>query len=407
LLSFAVAVKRIGMLKRWISLLTFAVTISILAPLSTVVRARSRDKRVDAIDLSAQSEVPASRLARLHHGINLSHWFAQSADYSKAHLESHTTAEDIALIRKLGFDHVRLTLEPAPLFNGEDPGKLKVEYLKYLDNALDVILAQGLALIVDIHPSDEFKSRLNSNDRQIEAFGKFWRALAQHLSTRDPERVFLEVINEPMVEDGYRWSGMQGKLIAAVRSGAPQHTIIASGHRWSGLAELLFMQPYADRNIVYNFHFYEPFAFTHQGATWAGPNPPFYKNIPYPSNPENVSKILDTIQNQPAHDNLVRYGEERWNAARIDREIALAAAWAAKYQVPLTCNEFGTYRNFAPPADRAHWIRDMRTALEKYGIGWTMWDYAGGFGVVNKQNGHATPDVEIVKALGLSVTKSP
>ena len=47
----------------------------------------------------------------------------------------------------------------------------------------------------------------------------------------------------------------------------------------------------------------------------------------------------------------------------------------------------------------------MRTALEKYGIGWTMWDYAGGFGVVNKQNGHATPGAEVVKALGLAARK--
>jgi len=394
------------MLKRWISLSLIAVTSSFLAPVSTAVRGASPDGKVDATEYSSvQSEVPASRLARLHHGINLSHWFAQSADYSRAHLESHTTVEDIALIRKMGFDHVRLTLEPAPLFNADDPGTLKADYLKYLDHALDMILAQPLAVIVDIHPSDEFKKRLNSNDRQIEAFGKFWRALAQHLATRDPERVFLEVINEPMVEDGYRWFGMQGKLVSAVRSGAPQHTIIASGHRWSGLAELLFMQPYADRNIIYNFHFYEPFAFTHQGATWAGPNPPFYKNIPYPSNPESVSKVLDTIQNQPARDNLVRYGEDRWNAARIDREISTAAAWAARNHVPLTCNEFGVYRKVAPPADRALWIRDMRTTLEKYGIGWAMWDYAGGFGVVNKQNGHATPDAEIVRALGLNVKK--
>jgi endoglucanase len=394
------------MLKRWIPSATVVLTISILVPLSTAARTRSVNRKTVAIERpSGLSEVPASRLAHLRHGINLSHWFAQSADYSKAHLESHTTAEDIALIRSIGFDHVRLTLEPAPLLNEEDPSQLKVEYLKYLDNALDLILAQGLAVIVDIHPADEFKKRLNSSDRQIEAFGKFWRALAQQLSTRDPERVFLEVINEPMVEDGYRWFGMQRRLISAIRSGAPRHTIIASGHRWSGLPELLFLQPYADRNIIYNFHFYEPFAFTHQGASWAGPNPPFYKNIPYPSSPERISKVLDTVQNKSARDNLVRYGEDRWNAARIDREIGLAAAWAAKYRVPLTCNEFGTFRNFAPPADRAAWIRDMRTALEKYGIGWTMWDYAGGFGVVNKKNGHATPDVEIVKALGLTAKK--
>jgi endoglucanase len=406
LLSFAVPVKRIGMLKRRLSLSIIAVTISVLTPVSTAVRARSLNGKVDATEnSSAQSKVPASKLARLRHGINLSHWFAQAADYSRAHLESHTTAEDIALIKSIGFDHVRLTLEPAPLFNGDDPARLNAEYLKYLDNALDLILAQGLAVIVDIHPSDEFKKRLNSNDRQIEAFGKFWRALAQHLATRDPERVFLEVINEPMVEDGYRWLGMQGKLIAAIRAGAPQHTIIASGHRWSGLAELLFMQPYGDDNIIYNFHFYEPFAFTHQGASWAGPNQSFYKNIPYPSNPESVSKVLDTIQDEPARYNLLRYGEDRWNADRIDREISVAAAWAARNHVALTCNEFGTYRTYAPPADRAAWIRDMRTALEKYGIGWTMWDYAGGFAVVNKKDGHATPDEEVLKALGLTGKK--
>jgi hypothetical protein len=40
-------------------------------------------------------------------------------------------------------------------------------------------------------------------------------------------------------------------------------------------------------------------------------------------------------------------------------------------------------------------------ALEKNGIGWTMWDYAGGFGVVTKVNGSATPDELVVKALGL------
>ena len=392
------------MLERWILPLIIAVSISFLTPLSTAGRTRSADDGAEALASSIKtSQVPASRLARLRHGINLSHWFAQSADYSKAHLESHTTAEDFALIRSIGFDHVRLTLEPAALFNGDDPGRLKADHLKYLDHALDLILKHDLAVIVDIHPSNDFKARLNSNDRHIEAFGKFWRALAQHFSTRDPERVFLEVINEPMVEDGNRWFGMQGKLISAVRAGAPQHTIIASGHRWSGISELLFLQPYADRNIVYNFHFYEPFAFTHQGASWAGPHLSFYKNIPYPSNLESVSKVLDTIQDDPARYNLLRYGEDGWNAARIDREIGAAAAWAAKYQVPLTCNEFGTYRRFAPAADRVVWIRDMRTAFEKYGIGWTMWDYAGDFAVVNKPNGHATPDVSVVKALGLAV----
>jgi hypothetical protein len=353
---------------------------------------------------SEPSATLKARFSRLRHGINLSHWFAQSGnnDYSKAHLESHTTPADLTLIKNLGFDHVRFTIEPAPLFNEwDDPSKLNVEYLKYLDTAVDNMLSRDLAVIIDIHPSDPFKVRLNTEDRHVEAFAKFWTSLAKHLSTRDPERVFFEVINEPMVEDPYRWYGIQAKLIAAIRLGAPPHTIIASGHRWSGLYELLALQPYSDPNVIYNFHFYEPFAFTHQGATWAGPNLPFYKKVPYPSTIDAVKKMMDTVTDETARYNLLRYGEDNWNAERIDREIGVAAAWAAKRHVLITCNEFGTFRRFALPEDRATWIRDMRVALEKYGIGWTMWDYAGGFGVVNKVNGSATADESVVKALGL------
>ena len=344
----------------------------------------------------------SSRFAHLRHGVNLSHWFSQSADYSKAHLDSHTTAQDIALIKSLGFDHVRFPIEPAPLMaDTPDPSILNTTYLGYVDNALDMILAAGLAVVIDIHPSDEFKLRMARDERSIEAFGKFWRAFAAHLSRRDPELVFLEVINEPMVEDAYRWYGIQGKLIASIRAGAPNHTIIAAGHRWSGLYEMLFLEPYADPNIIYNFHYYEPFAFTHQGATWAGPNLPFYKNVPYPSSPEVVKSVLDTIQDDPARYNLLRYGEENWNAQRIDRELGAAAAWAAKHHVYVTCNEFGAFRKVVKPADRVAWLQDMRTALEKHGIGWTMWDYGGGFSVVNKTNGQAQADPDVVKALGL------
>ncbi|HEX3086559.1 MAG TPA: hypothetical protein VHP99_18635, partial [Pyrinomonadaceae bacterium] len=90
-----------------------------------------------------------------------------------------------------------------------------------------------------------------------------------------------------------------------------------------------------------------------------------------------------------------------WNADRIDRDISMAAEWGAEHHVLVTCNEFGAYRLVSNPEDRVRWIADMRTVLERHGIGWTMWDYAGGFSVVNKTNGHPTPDAETVKALGL------
>lgn len=390
-------------LKRTGRLTTLLLAVAILPHLSNLTTGA---KSLSITQTAVQQQKPvdlAARFRRIRRGINLSHWFSQAANYSKTHLETHTTAQDIALIKSMGFDHVRFPLEPAPLLaDTPDPSILNATYLAQIDRALDMILSNGLAVIVDIHPSDEFKLRMNRDERGVEAFAKFWRTFASHLSKRDPESVFLEVINEPMVEDGYRWYGIQAKLISAMRAGAPQHTIIAAGHRWSGLGEMLALEPYADTNIIYNFHFYEPFAFTHQGATWAGPHLPYYKNIPYPSSPDAVKLVLDTVLDEPAKYNLLRYGEDNWNAGRIDRELGMAAAWAAKHRVYITCNEFGTFRRYSKPLDRTVWTHDMRTALEKHGIGWTMWDYAGGFAVVDKTNGQAQRNTDLLKALGLA-----
>jgi endoglucanase len=349
--------------------------------------------------------VPASRLARLRRGINLSHWFAQSGDYSEKHLREHTTRRDVEIIRGLGFDHVRLTVEPAPLFDEARPAELKREHLRRLDAALDMLLAGGLAVVFDLHPSDEFKLRLRTDDRFVSALADFWRALARHLARRDPGRLFLEILNEPMVEDPRRWADVQTRLAAAVREGAPRHTIVAAGARWSAVDQLLLLEPLADRNVVYNFHFYEPHTFTHQGATWGLDFWPYLKNLPYPSSPERVAPLLASAEREPARDALKAYGEGRWGAARVEREIASAAAWARRHGVALTCNEFGVYRAHAPAADRLRWIADVRAALERHGIGWAMWDYAGGFGVAVREGGRVEPDYATAAALGLRVRR--
>ena len=41
--------------------------------------------------------------------------------------------------------------------------------------------------------------------------------------------------------------------------------------------------------MIYTFHDYEPFPFTHQGATWTDPAVAPLRDVPYPSTPENVA----------------------------------------------------------------------------------------------------------------------
>ncbi len=98
---------------------------------------------------------------------------------------------------------------------------------------------------------------------------------------------------------------------------------------------------------------------------------------------------------------LIRYGTDHWDAARIDAEITQVAEWARQRGVPVVCNEFGVYRDYADPQDREAWIHDVRTALERQGMGWAMWDYSGSFGVVTKKDGRNVPDEGTLRALGL------
>lgn len=346
------------------------------------------------------------RAQRLRRGINLSEWFAQVYDqkgYTKEHFETWNTIKDISLIKAMGFDHVRLSVNPQPMWRTNQADHIPADYLAELDAAVKMILDQGLAVIIDVHPDSDFKTKLSAESEFVEQFADYWRALAQHYASWDPETVFFEVLNEPEARDPYRWYGVQARLVVAIREGAPKQTIIAAGAHWSDDDDLVFMEPVSDANVIYNFHFYEPHLFTHQGATWGESYWHWLKNLPYPSTPENVKDAAALVPYPEKRLSVERYGMQRWNAARMDEEFAQIAAWGEHWNVPLTCNEFGVYRKAARPEDRAAWIRDVRSALEKHGIGWTMWDYSGGFGVVTKQNGEPVPDEVTVKALGLKM----
>ena len=351
--------------------------------------------------------VPSPAFARAQHlrrGINLSEWFAQVYDkrgYTREHFEAWTTVEDITLIKSMGFDHVRLSVNPQPMFTLNQPQKLPPEYLASLDTAVRMILDHGLAVVIDMHPEGDFKQRLTKDDTFVEQFADFWRAVAQHYSTWDPDRVIFEILNEPEFNDRYRWLGVQTKVAASIREGAPGHTIIAAGARWSNDDELLFQEPLRDSNVIYNFHFYEPHIFTHQGATWGEYYWHWLKGLHYPSMPESAEQVAALVPSEVDRVRVIRYGRDHWDAARIEAEVKQAAEWARRRGVPLVCNEFGVYRAFSDPGDRAAWIHDVRAALEHNRIGWTTWDYSGSFGVVTKKDGKAVPDESVLGALGL------
>jgi endoglucanase len=357
-----------------------------------------------AQDHAAGLQTAFARAQHLRHGINASEWFAQSAtDYSAARTNRYTDDADIALIAKLGFDSVRLSIDPAPL--ARDPQNkegLNTDFTARLDHAVDTMLANGLAVQIDIHPEPDYKLKVRTNNSDVERFTLLWRKLAAHYANRNPALIFFEIMNEPEVSDPYRWEGIQARAAAAIREIAPQNTIIATGPNYSGIADLLTQHPLSDGNVIYNFHFYEPHEFTHQGAGWGGTWWTYTHDVPYPATESSMEETIKQVPDARDRYDFEHYWLDHWDGHRIRLQIDAAAAWGKSNGVPLLCNEFGAYRRVTDPASRMNWIHDVRTALEADGIGWTMWDYRGGFGVVYKQDGQpAKVDSAVVEALGL------
>jgi endoglucanase len=209
------------------------------------------------------------------------------------------------------------------------------------------------------------------------------------------------VLNEPSIGDPERWGGILSRAIADIRSRAPHHTILVSGDHYSEIPRLLELPELDDDNLVANFHLYDPVALSHQGAGWSPEWLQQTRGLDYPVDPENVATLRAAATAPAALAALDEYEAEDWNRERYRRLVEPAAAWARERDLPLTCNEFGVYKEFAPRAGRLRWLEDVTSVFEEFGIGWTAWDYAGDFAVAVGERGHREPDPDVLAALGL------
>ena len=340
---------------------------------------------VKAISQS-QPTLKASRLKTLSKGFNLEHWQRNELN------DGHYTEATLLQYKRLGLTYTRLPVVLSKFLNETNPGVLKKDSLAALDAIIKMHVKTGLGIILSPfnHPLE-----LHTDPAVLARYIAFFKAFAIHVRNTNPEKVFLEVMNEPLADTPEIWNKIQLKLIAAIRSGAPTHTIIASSNMkinandWSNVRAMPRTQVVKDKNVVYNFHLYDPFIFTHQGASWGWRASQYMKNIPYPSTPQLVAPLLAQIQDSEAKSAVERYGQEKWNKAKLIRELAPIAAWAKTNRVTVTCNEFGAIPWVAPRDSMLRYLKDVREVLESYRIPWGHWFALD----IN--------DKEVMKALGL------
>lgn len=344
-------------------------------------------------------------------GVNLSNWFNDYSD--PAQFSNRFSLSTLQLIKSNGFTYVRIPIGVSILFNAAQPEQLNPANLSYVDAAVDNCIKAGLGVTINVHPL------LNDADIQLAndpSFGDkmaaYWKAMANYFKKYSSAKLFFEIYNEPhasaagLTAQGYTWwQPVQEKMIRAIREATADHSIIVGGEGWNSIAGLTQLTPYNFERIIYNFHFYDPFLFTHQGASWAGWQPAIdARSVPYPSSPEAVALLIASSSNTDLNNALQWYGAQRYNIDSLDKWIKVAYEWAKNKNVKLIANEFGSYKDYAPRQSRLNFLHDVRTVFEKYKIGWAMWECDEGFGWITYPSGNRNnpvTDFEVLQSLGL------
>jgi endoglucanase len=339
----------------------------------------------------------AIRTTPFSKGVNFSGWFES---YS-AHEIPFTmyTEQDFADVKSLGADVIRLPVRMHSMTSGAPDYIIDPLLLRFLDIAVDWAEKYELYIIIDNHSFDPVLATNTDIDKILLPV---WAQIANHFKDRS-DYVIYEILNEPHGIQDARWGEIQGMAIQTIREYDPKRLIIVGGTDFNSIGKLSSIPVYEDPNLIYTFHFYDPYLFTHQGATWGGP--PLLTNLanlPFPANIRRMPRLPPDLRGTWIERSL-NYSYSR-DAALVTLSAALdrAVAFSIERNVPIFCGEFGVYMINSQQEDRVRWYRYVTSALNNRNISWTSWDYYGGFGLFNSEMGCFNHDlnVEIVRALG-------
>jgi endoglucanase len=289
--------------------------------------------------------------ARLHRGVNVLGYDPLWKDASKARFQPR----HFAIIRRGGFDFIRLVLQSFGHMDAQN--RLDPVWLETLDRVVKQASDAGLSVIIDEHDFNKCSDAPDACEPRLQAF---WRQIGARYA-KAPNTVLFELLNEPHGKlDAQRWNAVIARLVPVVRATNPHRTLVIGPTNWNSLAKLPELRlPAADHNIIVTFHYYEPFRFTHQGASWTD------------------NKDLHGIPLTPADE------------AKIGQDLDTVAAWSKANARPMLLGEFGAYdKSGTPIADRARYTTTVRHDAEAHGFAWAYWQFDGDFIVYDIDHDH-------------------
>jgi len=186
--------------------------------------------------------------------------------------ESKLTPDDFSNIRGAGFQSIRLPVNWSKHLSKDGLGNIDAAWLDLVQKKVDEALAAGLTVVMNSHHFDAVHSDPEAGGKLL---AKVWGQIAPRFAKYPEDRLFFEIENEPhdKLNNGNLMASL-GASLSAIRVSNPTRTVVIGGENWSGVDSLATLELPDDPNVHPTFHYYEPFDFTHQGASWVGDNPP-------------------------------------------------------------------------------------------------------------------------------------
>lgn len=337
-----------------------------------------------AVSNSFAQTIAQKRAATLGTGVNLSYldnWWngtkeKKYADFIKPQ-DAAKREKMFASIAKAGFKTVRIPINFGAWANYEKPYRWENEdALKVADSFIKWAGENNLNAIIDLHHV-EFDGTVKgaaTTDRIV----WLWKQIAARYKNTNAEKVFFEIRNEPHDIKAEDWREQAAAVIKAIRAVAPNHTLIVGFHDWNSRQAMIESKPFDDKNIIYTFHFYDPFLFTHQGATWSDEGLKSVKNIPFPYSKNVKIEKPESVKGKWVGSLIDSY-EAHSKAKKIFNDLKAAKDWSVKNKVPIFVGEFGSFGQYAAPGDRCRHAETVYSALGRLDIPNAWWEWDQGF----------------------------
>jgi endoglucanase len=256
----------------------------------------------------------------------------------------------LRLIQQAGFDSVRIPIRWSAHAATEAPYTIEPSFFKRVDHVLDQALKNDLVAIINVHHYEELYADPESHLPRLVAI---WKQIAKRYHDR-PATVLFELLNEPNSKlNTERWNAAIAELLGAIRPENPRRGVIVGPAHWNNVDALEELKlPVDDRWLIATFHYYEPFQFTHQGASWAKGSKEWLGR-----------KWTGSLE----------------ETKRLRGDFDKAMAWGQKHNRPIFLGEFGAY-SAADMQSRARWTSAVVRESTERGFSFAYWEFGSGFG---------------------------